>query len=104
VLLLLLLLSDKPYATDVATIDVANFSGRAERQAPQLIQRTLSDMEIRWGRPAYTAEFWGDQPTPNDFFVEVSVEQKLKHLAEISGGYANPTRNPGNTQSCKRIQ
>jgi hypothetical protein len=68
------LLHDRPYAADVATIDVSNFAGRRNPQSAQIVLHTLSETEIRWGRPATGAK---------DFFVEVTPEQKLEHIQTI---------------------
>jgi len=67
------LLHDKPYAADVATVDVRNFGTRLSRTAPQVVMHTLDGVELRWGRPV----------NASDFFVEASVPTKLATLQKV---------------------
>ena len=63
----------QPFAEEVARIDVSNFGGRVSHKEAQLVLVTTRDSEIRWGRPV----------SAKDFFVEVSVAQKLDYLQRV---------------------
>jgi hypothetical protein len=67
------LLAGRPFAEQIPVVDVANFDGRRDANAAQVVLVTRFGTQIRWGRP----------PTAKDSFVEVSASQKLHDLAEI---------------------
>jgi hypothetical protein len=67
------LLSGKPFAEDLPTVDVSNFAGRHDAQGAQLVLLTRYGTQIRWGRP----------PSAKDYFIEVSTAQKLQSLSDI---------------------
>jgi hypothetical protein len=67
------LLYDKPFAQDIALIDVSNFSARQNPDAAQIVLHTRHNTEIRWGRPIHA----------RDFYVEVEPVKKLEYLARI---------------------
>lgn len=67
------LLSGQPFAEELPIVDVANFNGRRDPQAAQIVLITRYNTQIRWGRP----------PSAKDYFVEVPVSQKLQSLADI---------------------
>ena len=63
----------KAYLDDVTGIDVANFAGRVDRGAPQVVLNTRRGTQVWWGRP----------PLADDFFVEVPVARKLAMLRAV---------------------
>lgn len=67
------LLHDKPFATDIAIVDVSNFGGRRNRESAQIVLHTRQKTEVRWGRPIHA----------QDFFVEVEPKKKLEYLEKI---------------------
>lgn len=74
---LLRLIHDKPFAQEIVKLDVANFGGRVNNAAAQLVMVTRFNTEVRWGRPV----------TSKDYFVEVSPARKLEVLARIVSDY-----------------
>jgi hypothetical protein len=71
------LLYGKPYAEEIVSVNVANFSGRKDSQEAQIILRTKYATEVRWGLPL----------DAKDFFAEVPVSQKLDDLAAVKQQY-----------------
>jgi hypothetical protein len=71
------LLYGRPYAESIIKVDVSNFGGRDNPREAQLTLLTSYGTGIKWGRPV----------NANDFFVEVSPEQKLKYLEEVQQQY-----------------
>ncbi len=67
------LLFHKPYAEEIAKVDVSNFAGRKDKKEAQVVLITKYATEVRWGRPL----------SANDFFVEAAPAQKLKYLQAI---------------------
>ena len=67
------LLHDKPFASDIAMIDVSNFSARRSAEAAQIVLHTRQQTEVRWGRPVHA----------QDFFVEVEPAKKIEYLEKI---------------------
>ena len=65
------------FAEEVVRIDVANFGGRENPKEAQLVLLTKRGSEIRWGRPV----------NAKDFFVEVSVAQKLEYMRRVHEQY-----------------
>lgn len=68
------LLYGRPYAEEVEKVDVANFAGRRDAKAAQLVLVTKYKTQLRWGRPLSASD---------DFFVEVTPAQKLKYMESI---------------------
>jgi hypothetical protein len=66
-------LSGQPFAEEVVRIDVANFGGRVNEREAQLVLLTKRGTEVRWGRPV----------NAKDFFIEVSVAQKLDYMRRV---------------------
>jgi hypothetical protein len=58
------------YAEQIWAVNVANFKGRHDPHAAEMVLLTRQNTEIRWGQP----------PGDRDFFVEVPVTQKLERL------------------------
>ena len=54
-------------------IDVSNFGGRDNQKEAQLVLLTKRGTEVRWGRPI----------NAKDFFIEVSVAQKLDYMRRV---------------------
>lgn len=73
----------QPYADEVAAIDVSNFAGRESAKDAQLVLVTKRGSEIRWGRPVKA----------KDFFVEVSVAQKLSYMERVWKQYGRVDAN-----------
>jgi hypothetical protein len=71
------LLHGKPFAADVAIVDVSNFGGRIDANAAHLVLHTRFDTEIRWGRPIRA----------DDFYVEIDPARKLELLEKIHTRY-----------------
>jgi hypothetical protein len=68
------LLSGKPYAEEIRTIDVANFANRLNPREAQIVLITKYGTEIRWGRP----------PSATDALIdEVSASVKLLNMQSI---------------------
>jgi cell division septal protein FtsQ len=63
----------QPYAEEVVRIDVSNYAGRVARNEAQIVLLTKRNTEVRWGRPV----------NAKDFFVEVSVAQKLDYMRRV---------------------
>lgn len=68
------LLYGKPYAEEIPKVDVSNFAGRHDPKAAQLVLVTKYNTQVRWGRPISAGD---------DFFVEVTPEQKLAYMQAI---------------------
>lgn len=66
-------LSGQPFAEEVVRIDVSNFGGRDNTKEAQLVLLTKRGTEVRWGRPI----------NAKDFFIEVSVAQKLDYMRRV---------------------
>ncbi len=73
----------QPYAEEVQRIDVGNFAGRSDAKEAQLILLTDRGTEVRWGRPIGA----------KDFFVEVSVAQKLSYMSRVFAKYGRVDAN-----------
>jgi hypothetical protein len=71
------LLHGLPYAKDITRVDVSNFKGRQNPQAAQLVLITRYNTQVQWGRPI----------NAQDFFVEVSPAEKLRHMRDIFQQY-----------------
>jgi hypothetical protein len=63
----------QPFTEEVTRVDVSNFAGRRDAKEAQIVLLTRRGSEIRWGRPI----------NARDFFVEVSVAQKLNYLRRV---------------------
>ena len=68
------LLYAKPYANEIMRVDCANYAGRRDPKAAQLVLITNKNTEVRWGRPIAASD---------DYFVEVSPEKKLEYMQAI---------------------
>jgi hypothetical protein len=66
-------LAGQPFAEEIVRIDVANFGGRDNPKEAQLVLLTKRGTEVRWGRPI----------NAKDFFIEVSVAQKLDYMRRV---------------------
>jgi hypothetical protein len=66
-------LAGQPYTEEVVRIDVSNFGGRDNAKEAQLVLLTKRGSEVRWGRPV----------NAKDFFIEVSVAQKLDYMRRV---------------------
>ncbi len=67
----------KAFLDGVTAIDVANFGGRVDRGAAQVVLNTRYGTHVKWGRP----------PFADDFFVEVRVARKLAVLKAVVRQY-----------------
>lgn len=65
-------LFDRPYTEQILRVNVANYGGRVDGKAPQIVLGTKFNTQILWGRP----------PSENDVdaFIEVSTARKLTDL------------------------
>lgn len=69
---------DKPFAQEIVKVDVANFGGRVNASAAQLVLVTRHNTEIRWGRPI----------TGKDSYIaELDTGRKLQYLEKIVQQY-----------------
>jgi hypothetical protein len=68
------LLYAKPYTEEIQKVDVSNFARRHDKKGAQLLLITKYNTEVRWGQPIDSGD---------DFFVEVSPQQKLAYLKAI---------------------
>jgi hypothetical protein len=66
-------LFDRPYTEKILKIDVANFAGRQNPAAAQIVLGTQFGTSIYWGRP----------PSDPDAFIEIRPDRKLQTLADI---------------------
>jgi hypothetical protein len=64
------LLYGHDYAEAIRAVDVSNYKGRVDPREAQLVLLTKDNTEVRWGRA----------PGDDDYFIEVSVDQKLQRL------------------------
>ena len=67
------LIAGRDWAEQIPEIDVTNFNGRKSSALAQIVLKTKSQREIRWGRP----------PGAKDAFVEVAASVKLAALQNI---------------------
>lgn len=72
-LALVKVLHERPSARDIVKVDVSNFNGRQDANAPHLRLVTRQNTEIRWGRPLNTPHNFG----------EVDDARKLLYLDRI---------------------
>ncbi len=71
------LIHGKDYLDGVTGVDVANFGGRLSRSEAQVVLNTRDKMQVLWGRP----------PLSDDFYVEVPVAKKLAMLRAVAQQY-----------------
>jgi hypothetical protein len=71
------ILSQQPYARQIAAIDVNNFGGRVDKSAPQITLDTAFGTQIWWGRAPH-----------DEMFYEVSLPAKLSTLSSIALRYS----------------
>lgn len=72
-LALLKVLHDKPFASEIVKVNVANYNGRRDASTAHLVLVTRQNTEVRWGRPVNT---------PNNF-GEVDDTRKLLYMDRI---------------------
>jgi hypothetical protein len=72
------LLYAQPWAEEVNTVDVKNYSNRVDANDAQLSLGTRHGTMIKWGRPINGG---------NDFFVEIPVQRKIDVLKRIIAQY-----------------
>ncbi|HEX3356975.1 MAG TPA: hypothetical protein VHS31_08395 [Tepidisphaeraceae bacterium] len=72
------LLYAQPWAEEVNTVDVRNYSSRVDANDAQLALGTRHGTTIKWGRPINGG---------NDFFVEIPVQRKIDVLKRIITQY-----------------
>ena len=68
------LLHGRPCADEIERINVANFAGRVDKNEAQLTLITRYQTQVRWGRPVNAKD---------DYFVEVTPDQKLAYMQSI---------------------
>ena len=68
------LLHGRACADEIERVNVANFAGRVDKNEAQVTLITRYQTQVRWGRPVNAQD---------DYFVEVTPDQKLQYMQSI---------------------